>query len=44
MSTQAASSIRFTHTFPQQGFRLLELPPEVLELLSKEDAPVYVFS
>ncbi|KAL1863524.1 hypothetical protein Plec18167_000617 [Paecilomyces lecythidis] len=41
MSTQAARSIRFTHTFPQQGFRLLELPPEVLELLSKEDAPVF---
>ncbi|KAJ9271685.1 hypothetical protein DTO212C5_2110 [Paecilomyces variotii] len=41
MSTQAARSIRFTHTFPQQGFRLLELPPEMLELLSKEDAPVF---
>ncbi|KKA25664.1 hypothetical protein T310_0304 [Rasamsonia emersonii CBS 393.64] len=39
MSTQAARSIRFTHTFPQQGFRLLELPPELLELLSSDDPP-----
>ncbi|KAL1969683.1 hypothetical protein VTN77DRAFT_8236 [Rasamsonia byssochlamydoides] len=39
MSTQTAQSIRFTHTFPQQGFRLLELPPELVELLSSDDPP-----
>lgn len=41
MSTQAAESIRFTHTFPQQGFRLLELPSELLDLLSSENPPTY---
>ncbi|KAL1999606.1 hypothetical protein VTN02DRAFT_4278 [Thermoascus thermophilus] len=39
MSTQTARSIRFTHASPQQGFRLLELPAELLELLSSENAP-----
>ncbi|KAF7134119.1 hypothetical protein CNMCM5793_005748 [Aspergillus hiratsukae] len=39
MSTQAAQSILFTHTTPQQGFRLLELPPELAELLSSKEAP-----
>ncbi|KAK2827866.1 hypothetical protein FQN49_007263 [Arthroderma sp. PD_2] len=31
--------IRFTHTQPQQLFRLLELPPELLELLESENPP-----
>ncbi|OJJ97096.1 hypothetical protein ASPACDRAFT_33124 [Aspergillus aculeatus ATCC 16872] len=39
MSTQSAQSILFTHTAPQQGFRLLELPPEVADLLASENAP-----
>ncbi|KAI9930355.1 hypothetical protein ASPWEDRAFT_170981 [Aspergillus wentii DTO 134E9] len=39
MSTQAARSILFTHTNPQQGFRLLELPSEVVELLSSKEPP-----
>lgn len=40
MSTQNARSILFTHTHPQQGFRLLELTPELEELLTSKDAPV----
>ncbi|KAJ5782600.1 hypothetical protein N7457_004374 [Penicillium paradoxum] len=40
MSTQDARSILFTHTRPQQGFRLLELTPELEELLTSKDAPV----
>ncbi|OXV05254.1 hypothetical protein Egran_06978 [Elaphomyces granulatus] len=39
MSTQTAQSIDFTHTYPQQGFRLLELSPELLELLSSNNPP-----
>ncbi|OKL64022.1 hypothetical protein UA08_00247 [Talaromyces atroroseus] len=39
MSTQTARAIRFTHTAPQQAFRLLELTPEILELISSENAP-----
>ncbi|EBA27505.1 hypothetical protein KXV22_000776 [Aspergillus fumigatus] len=39
MSTQAARSILFTHTSPQQGFRLLELSSELAELLSSKEAP-----
>ncbi|RAH49803.1 putative sister chromatid cohesion protein Dcc1 [Aspergillus brunneoviolaceus CBS 621.78] len=39
MSTQSAQSILFTHTAPQQGFRLLELPPEVADLLASENPP-----
>ncbi|OGM41537.1 sister chromatid cohesion protein Dcc1 [Aspergillus bombycis] len=39
MSTQAASSILFTHTSPQQGFKLLELPTELAELLTSKEAP-----
>ncbi|KNG88628.1 sister chromatid cohesion protein Dcc1 [Aspergillus nomiae NRRL 13137] len=39
MSTQAASSILFTHTSPQQGFKLLELPPELADLLTSKEAP-----
>lgn len=42
MSTQAARSIRLTHTSAQQGFRLLELPRELLGILSSDDAPLYV--
>lgn len=42
MSTQAARSIPFTHTTPQQGFRLLELSPELMELISSNEAPTYV--
>ncbi|BDD55184.1 hypothetical protein MPDQ_007678 [Monascus purpureus] len=40
MSTQAARSIRLTHTSAQQGFRLLELPRELLGILSSDDAPL----
>ncbi|KAJ5561019.1 hypothetical protein N7535_009216 [Penicillium sp. DV-2018c] len=40
MSTQAAPSILFTHTHPQEGFRLLELSPELEELLTSKDAPI----
>ncbi|PLB51108.1 sister chromatid cohesion protein Dcc1 [Aspergillus steynii IBT 23096] len=39
MSTQAARSILFTHTSPQQGFRLLELPPDLAEQLSSKNPP-----
>ncbi|KAF7715280.1 Uncharacterized protein PECH_000445 [Penicillium ucsense] len=39
MATQASQSILFTNTQPQQGFRLLELTPELEELLSSKDAP-----
>ncbi|KAL4958026.1 sister chromatid cohesion protein Dcc1 [Aspergillus filifer] len=40
MSTQSTPSILFTHRSPQQGFRLLELPPELAELLASENPPV----
>ncbi|PYH86016.1 hypothetical protein BO82DRAFT_273812 [Aspergillus uvarum CBS 121591] len=39
MSTQSTPSILFTHTAPQQGFRLLELPPEVADLLTSDNPP-----
>lgn len=39
MSTQSAPRIRFTHTAPQQSFRLLELPSELAEVLSAKYAP-----
>ncbi|EYE96617.1 putative sister chromatid cohesion protein Dcc1 [Aspergillus ruber CBS 135680] len=39
MSTQAAQGILFTHATPQQGFKLLELPSELVELISNE-API----
>lgn len=42
MSTQAARSIRFTHSSPQQAFRLVELTPDLLELISSPNAPTYV--
>ncbi|PYI21107.1 sister chromatid cohesion protein Dcc1 [Aspergillus violaceofuscus CBS 115571] len=41
MSTQSAPSILFTHTAPQQGFRLLELPPEVADLLTSDHPPTF---
>lgn len=34
--------VRLTQTQPQQQFRLLELPPELLELLESENPPEYV--
>ena len=40
MATQDSRGILFTHTYPQQGFRLLELPPELEEILTSNDAPV----
>ncbi|KAF9883428.1 hypothetical protein FE257_003469 [Aspergillus nanangensis] len=40
MSTQAARSILFTHTSPQQGYKLLELPPELADVLSSSDPPI----
>ncbi len=44
MSTQSPSfpATSFTFTQPQQSFRLLELPPELLELLSSDSPPTYV--
>ncbi|PYI06768.1 hypothetical protein BO78DRAFT_314834 [Aspergillus sclerotiicarbonarius CBS 121057] len=39
MSTQSAQSILFTHTAPQQAFRLLELPADLAELLSSDNPP-----
>ncbi|KAK2742917.1 hypothetical protein FQN57_005047 [Myotisia sp. PD_48] len=33
------TSLPFTHTQPQQLFRLLELPPELLELLESDNPP-----
>ncbi|KAL5048162.1 hypothetical protein BDW71DRAFT_25962 [Aspergillus fruticulosus] len=39
MSTQSTPSILLTHRSLQQGFRLLELPPELAELLSSDDPP-----
>ena len=44
MATQDTHSIRFTHTSPQNNFRLLELPPDLLEELSSDKAQTYVFS
>ncbi|CEJ58283.1 hypothetical protein PMG11_06947 [Penicillium brasilianum] len=38
MATQDSRSILFTNTNPQQGFRLLELTPELEALLSSKDA------
>ncbi|KAL5337744.1 hypothetical protein BJX70DRAFT_226208 [Aspergillus crustosus] len=40
MTSQSAPSILFTHHPQQQGFRLLELPPDLAELLSLENPPV----
>ncbi|KAJ5740322.1 hypothetical protein N7493_000194 [Penicillium malachiteum] len=40
MATQDTRAILLTHTYPQQGFRLLELTPELDALLSSADAPV----
>ncbi|KAL4867156.1 hypothetical protein BDV12DRAFT_123867 [Aspergillus spectabilis] len=39
MSTQSTPSILFTHRTAQQGFRLLELPPELADLLSSDNPP-----
>ncbi|CAG7957245.1 unnamed protein product [Penicillium salamii] len=39
MSTQDSRSILFTNTRPQQGFRLLELTPDLEKLLTSKDAP-----
>ncbi|KAJ6113560.1 hypothetical protein N7523_006877 [Penicillium sp. IBT 18751x] len=39
MATQGTPSILFTNTQPQQGFRLLEIPPELEDLLTSKDAP-----
>ncbi|KAJ5587093.1 uncharacterized protein N7459_002858 [Penicillium hispanicum] len=40
MATQDSRSILFTHAQAQQGFRLLELPPDLEKLLSSKDAPI----
>jgi hypothetical protein len=39
MATQGSRSILFTNTNPQQGFRLLELTPELEKLLTSKDVP-----
>ncbi|WEW57424.1 hypothetical protein PRK78_002891 [Emydomyces testavorans] len=36
-----SSGIRFTHTVPQHAVRLVELPEELLELITSKDAPTY---
>ncbi|KAL1957390.1 hypothetical protein VTO42DRAFT_6070 [Malbranchea cinnamomea] len=41
--TPTPPAIHFSHTSPQQSFRLLELPPDLLELLSSKDAPTLHF-
>ena len=43
MAQDSPAGVPFTMTHPQQNFRLLELPPEVLELLSADKPPRYVF-
>ncbi|KAL4787891.1 hypothetical protein BJX76DRAFT_353689 [Aspergillus varians] len=40
MSTQSTPSILFTHHSRQQGFRLLELPPELADLLASDNPPI----
>lgn len=40
MATQDSRGILFTNTQPQQGFRLLEIPPELEALLTSKNAPV----
>jgi hypothetical protein len=35
-------SVLFTHANPQQAYRLLELPPSLMELLASDNPPVYV--
>ncbi|PLN77035.1 putative sister chromatid cohesion protein Dcc1 [Aspergillus taichungensis] len=44
MSTQSTRPILFTHSSPQQAFRLLELTPDLVELLSKEGATLQLKS
>ncbi|KAL2829277.1 hypothetical protein BDW59DRAFT_38640 [Aspergillus cavernicola] len=39
MSTQSTPSILFTHQPAQQSFRLLELPPDLADLLSSDNPP-----
>ncbi|KAL3495826.1 hypothetical protein BJX62DRAFT_160831 [Aspergillus germanicus] len=39
MSTQSTPSILFTHSSAQRGFRLLELPPGLAELLASDEPP-----
>lgn len=41
MSAPSSDSIIFSHDGDQQGLRLLELPPELLELINGPDAPRY---
>ncbi|KAI9842191.1 MAG: hypothetical protein M1837_007404 [Sclerophora amabilis] len=40
MATQDDSGISFKHAHDQQGFRLLELPPALLETITSENPPV----
>lgn len=42
MSTQHANGSDFSIAIEQQPFRLLELPPELLELLTTPNPPKYV--
>lgn len=41
-SSQAGPALPFTISSVQQPFRLLELPPELLELLTSPNPPKYV--
>lgn len=40
MATQDSESISLSFCHDQQNFRLLELPPELLDLLESEIPPV----
>lgn len=40
MATQDGEGISLSFCHDQQSFRLLELPPELLDLLTSEIAPV----
>jgi len=39
MATQADAGIPLTHSHDGRGYKLIELPPELLELLESENAP-----
>mgnify|MGYP006976770383 FL=1 len=39
MATQADAGITLTYAHDGRGYKLIELPPEVLELLESENPP-----
>ena len=44
MSTQDSTGIPFSHAPNGTGYKLVELPPELLELLESLDPPTWVLS